>query len=272
MLHVVGRREDGYHLLQTVFRFIDHADSIGLAVRQDRKIVRINDLPGVPMAADLAVRAALALQTATGCSLGADIEVIKRIPQGGGLGGGSSDAATVLLALNHLWRTGLSRQRLQTLGLTLGADVPAFVFGETAFAGGVGEELTPVAAEPAWYLVLVPPISVPTREVFAATDLTRDSPAAKIGGFAEPHFRFPLAPGRNDLEPVVVARFAEVHEHLSWLRQHAVSAMSGSGACVFAAFANEADARAVFALRPASMQGFVAVGLDRHPLHAFADS
>jgi len=271
MLHVIGRRADGYHLLQTVFRFIDHADSVGLALREDARIVRVNDLPGVPEADDLSVRAAHALQQATGCRLGADIDIVKRIAQGGGLGGGSSDAATVLLVLNRLWQTGLSRAQLQAIALGLGADVPVFVFGQTAFAAGVGEELTPIRAEPAWYLVLVPPVQVSTREVFQSPDLTRDAPAAKIAGFSDPHYRFPRAPGRNDLEPVVVARFAEVHEHLSWLRQFAPAAMSGSGACVFGVFGSEAQAQAVFAQRPGSMQGFVAVGLDQHPLHAFGD-
>jgi len=271
MLHVIGRRADGYHLLQTVFRFIDHADSVGLALREDARIVRVNDLPGVSEADDLSVRAALALQQATGCRLGADIDVVKRIAQGGGLGGGSSDAATVLLVLNRLWQTGLSRPQLQAIALGLGADVPVFVFGQTAFAAGVGEELTPIRAEPAWYLVLVPPVRVSTREVFQSLDLTRDAPAAKIAGFSDPHYRCPKAPGRNDLEPVVVARFTEVHEHLSWLRQFAPAGMSGSGACVFGVFESEAQALAVFGQRPGSMEGFVAVGLDQHPLHAFGD-
>lgn len=268
MLHVVGRRADGYHLLETVFRFIDFSDAIGLAVRTDGRMRRINDLPGVPESDDLSVRAALALQLSTGCTLGADIQVLKRIPQGGGLGGGSSDAATVLVALNELWQTRLSRDELQQVGLRLGADVPAFVFGETSFASGIGEELVAIDAETAWYLVLVPPVSVATRDVFQSPQLTRHSPAAKIAGFPDPDFRFPLAPGRNDLEPVVVARFPEVGEHLSWLRQFAPSAMSGSGACVFGAFGSEQEARSVLARKPASMQGFVAAGLDRHPLHA----
>lgn len=269
MLHVVGRRPDGYHLLQTVFRFIDHADSIGLAVREDGRIIRVNELSGVAEADDLSVRAGYALQQASACRLGADIEVVKRIPQGGGLGGGSSDAATVLIALNRLWGTGLSRPALQAIGLSLGADVPVFVFGETAFAGGIGEELVAIAAEPAWYLVLVPPVSVPTSKVFQSPHLTRDSPIAKIAGFSDPHYRFPQAPGRNDLEPVVVAEFPEVREHLAWLRGFAPAAISGSGACVFAAFASQAEALSVLARRPGSMQGFVAVGLDRHPLHDF---
>ncbi|MFO0524239.1 MAG: 4-(cytidine 5'-diphospho)-2-C-methyl-D-erythritol kinase [bacterium] len=271
MLHVVGRRPDGYHLLETVFRFIDHADSVGLAVRADGRIVRVSDLPGVAEADDLSIRAAHALQQASGCRLGADISLLKRIPQGGGLGGGSSDAATVLVALNHLWRTGLSRIALQEIGLRLGADVPVFGFGETAFASGIGEELVAIGAEPAAYLVLVPPVQVPTRTIFQSPHLTRDSPAAKIAGFPHTDFRFALAPGRNDLEPVVVAGYPEVGEHLAWLRQHAPAAMSGSGACVFGAFGSVAEAQAVFARRPAGMEGFVAAGLDRHPLHGLLD-
>jgi 4-diphosphocytidyl-2-C-methyl-D-erythritol kinase len=177
----------------------------------------------------------------------------------------------VLVALNHLWRTGLSRIALQEIGLRLGADVPVFVFGETAFASGIGEELVAIGAEPAAYLVLVPPVQVPTRTIFQSPHLTRDSPAAKIAGFPHPDFRFALAPGRNDLEPVVVAGYPEVGEHLSWLRQHAPAAMSGSGACVFGAFGSAAEAQAVFARRPAGMEGFVAAGLDRHPLYGLLD-
>ena len=266
MLHVVGRRADGYHLLETVFRFIDHSDSVGLAVREDGRIVRRSDLPGVAEDDDLSVRAARALQQATGSRLGADLSLVKRIPQGGGLGGGSSDAATVLLALNALWKTGLPRQSLQDIGVTLGADVPVFVFGQTAFASGIGEELVAIDAEPAFYVVLVPPLQVPTREVFQSPHLTRDSPAAKIVGFPHPHFSFALAPGRNDLEPVVVAGYPAVGEHLSWLRRQAPAAMSGSGSCVFGAFGSAPEAEAAFARRPAGMAGFVAAGLDRHPL------
>jgi len=266
MLHVTGRRQDGYHLLETVFRFIDHADRVGIAVTPDAGISRVADLPGVPESDDLSVRAARALQAATGCRRGARIALEKRIPLGGGLGGGSSDAATVLVALNHLWGTGLSRGELQAIGLALGADVPVFVFGRTAFARGIGEQLVEVDAEPAWYVVLVPPVAVATHEVFSAPELTRDAPPVTISGSSGARFRFPLAPGRNDLEPVVTRRFAAVASHLAWLRQQGPAAMSGSGACVFAAFATEAEAREVFERRPPPMQGFVAAGLDRHPL------
>lgn len=265
-LHVTGRRADGYHLLETVFRFIDLADSVGLETTEEGRIARVVDLPGVSEDDDLSVRAARALQAATGCRRGARIALDKRIPQGGGLGGGSSDAATVLIALNHRWGTGLDSADLQAIGLTLGADVPVFVYGRTALARGIGERFEPIDAEPAWYVVLTPPVAVATREVFSAPELTRNAPPVTISGSSGARLRFPLAPGRNDLEAVVTRRFEAVAVHLAWLRQQGPAAMSGSGACVFAAFATEAEARAVFARRPPPMQGFVAAGLDRHPL------
>jgi 4-diphosphocytidyl-2-C-methyl-D-erythritol kinase len=261
-LHVVGRRADGYHLLQTVFRFLDHGDTLYLARRTDGAIRLRTPLPGVPAERDLAWRAARALQAYAGCRLGADIWLDKRLPMGGGLGGGSSDAATVLIALNRIWGLGLDRQTLQTLGLTLGADVPVFVFGRSAFAEGVGERLQPIELAPASYVVLVPPVQVSTAEVFASTALTRDTPTIKI---------MPLPPGygRNDLEPVVVAHHPIVGEYLAWLRQHGDARMTGSGACVFAAYPDRATAEAVFGMRPAGWTGFVADGLDRHPLFAY---
>ena len=191
-LHVVGRRADGYHLLQSVFRFIDLSDRVWLGVRDDGKIVRLSDLPGVPEEEDLTVRAARLLQARTGCKLGADIRLEKRLPMGGGLGGGSSDAATVLLALNRLWEVGLTRAALQELALQLGADVPVFVFGESAFAEGVGEKLTPIKLPPAWYVVLTPPVGVATKAVFASPELTRNTPPIKISDFL-------AGAGRNDL-------------------------------------------------------------------------
>ena len=263
MLRVVGRRADGYHLLQTVFRFIGHGDEVRLRVRQDGVIARLKPVPGVDEADDLTVRAARALQAATGTRLGADIDLEKRLPMGGGLGGGSSDAATVLLALNHLWQTGLSRQRLQALALPLGADVPVFVYGQSALAEGVGEELTPLALPPAWYLVLTPPVAVPTVRVFQHPELKRDSEKVKIQGFSVPR--------GNDLEPVVCREYPEVARHLEWLNQYGEAQMTGSGACVFAAFADEEAARLVLAACPATMRGFVARGLEVHPLHGLAE-
>lgn len=263
MLRVTGRRADGYHLLQTVFRFIDHGDTVQLRVRTDGVLSIVRPLPGVPEADDLTLRAARALRTATGTSLGADIHVEKRLPMGGGLGGGSSDAATVLLALNHLWQTGLSRKRLQEIALPLGADVPVFIHGQSAVAEGVGEVLAPLALSPAWYLVLVPPVAVSTAEVFRDPDLKRNSEKIKIQGFS--------VPGGNDLEPVVCRAFPEVARHLEWLKTAGKAQMTGSGACVFAEFADEAAARRTLAACPRDMRGFVARGLDVHPLHGLAE-
>lgn len=259
-LHVVGRRADGYHLLQTLFRFVDYGDTLYFTPRDDGQVRLLNPLPGVPEERDLTVRAARLLQQEANCTRGADIRLEKRLPMGGGLGGGSSDAATVLLALNHLWQLGLSRERLQALGLTLGADVPVFIFGRTAFAEGVGEALQAVPAAPAWYLVLQPPVAVPTVDIFRAPELKRDTPA-----MAAADWRPGL--GGNDLEPVACARFPEVARHLAWLQRFGRARMSGSGACVFAEFPDQAGAEAALAQLPPDMQGWVAPGLDSHPLY-----
>lgn len=267
MLRVVGRRADGYHLLETVFRFIDYGDEVRLAPRSDGAIRRVRDLAGVAEDADLSIRAARALKQVTGTTLGADVEVVKRLPLGGGLGGGSSDAASVLLGLNHLWCTGLDRTQLQALGLQLGADVPVFVFGESAFAEGIGEVLTPIALPAAWYLVLTPLVAVATGRVFSHPDLKRHSKPIKIQGFSVGGLPRHAA---NDLEPLVCRLYPEVAHHLDWLRQHGKAALTGSGAAVFAAFQSEQAARAVLAQLPADMTGFVARGLDRHPLRALA--
>lgn len=261
-LHVVGRRADGYHLLQSVFRLIDRADTVHLELRDDGRVVREGDLPGIPEDLDLTVRAARLLQAHAPAGAGVNIRLDKILPLGGGLGGGSSDAATVLLALNHLWQVNLSRATLQTLALELGADVPMFVFGQTAFAEGVGEILQPVAVPPAWYVVLTPPVQVPTAAIFAAPELTRDTPALKIAPFS-------AGAGRNDLQPVVVRRYPEVARHLEWLGRFGEARMTGSGACVFASFETEAAARDVLRQLPETMRGFVAQGLDRHPLFGF---
>lgn len=263
-LHVTGRRADGYHLLQSVFRFIDYGDTVWLGVRQDGEIRRLQDIPGVPAEQDLTVRAAKLLQQEGGCPLGADIRLEKRLPMGGGLGGGSSDAATALLALNHLWDLGLPRRKLQELALQLGADVPVFVFGQAAFAEGVGEKLTPISLAPAWYVVLIPPVAVATAGVFAAPELTRNTPPIKIADFLS-------GAGRNDLQPVVVKEYPEVARHLDWLGRFGEARMTGSGACVFLAVENEAGAHAILQELPQDMQGFVARGLDRHPLYGLAD-
>jgi 4-diphosphocytidyl-2-C-methyl-D-erythritol kinase len=258
-LHVIGRRPDGYHELQTLFRFIDYGDTLTLRPRADGRIERAGEVPGVPPEQDLTLRAAGLLQQSAGTRAGVTVELAKRLPLGGGLGGGSSDAATVLIGLNRLWSLGWARSRLQELAVQLGADVPAFVFGRSAFAEGIGEQLVAVEVPPAWYLVLVPPVQVSTAAVFSAPELTRDSTPIKIS-------RFSAGAGRNDLEAVTCRHHPAVAEHLAWLRQYAAAAMTGSGACVFAAFDSQAAALDVLGRRPQGMQGFVARGLDRHPL------
>ena len=263
-LHVVGRRADGYHLLQTLFRLVDHGDTLRFSPRDDGAIRLATPLAGVPPESDLTVRAARLLQAETGCRQGVDIAVDKRLPMGGGLGGGSSDAATVLLALNHLWRLGLPRARLQEIGLTLGADVPVFVGGRNAFAEGVGEALQPLDLPPAWYVVLEPPVAVPTAAIFGAPELKRDTAPLAVADWAP-------GVGINDLQAVAVARFPEVAGHLRWLTGHGDARMSGSGACVFAEFGTPQAAQAVLAELPATMVGWVAAGLPRHPLWALAD-
>ena len=263
-LHVVGRRPDGYHLLQTLFRFVDHGDRLRFSPLNGGRVELARPLPGVAPEDDLTVRAARLLQQETGCKQGARIEVEKRLPMGGGLGGGSSDAATVLIALNYLWQTGVPRRRLQEIGLTLGADVPVFVFGENAFAEGVGEELRPMSVPPAWYLVLEPPVQVPTPTIFKDASLCRDTPPIVAESW-RPGF------GRNDLQAVAVRLFPEIARHLEWLAAFGEARMTGSGACVFAEFTEEAAARAALARLPKGMRGWVATGLDAHPLHALAE-
>lgn len=262
-LHVVGRRDDGYHLLQSVFRFVDYGDTLHFAIRDDGVIRRVNTLPGVAPEQDLCVRAARLLQETGECTLGVDITLEKRLPMGGGLGGGSSDAATTLLALNRLWNLHLDRPTLQKLGLKLGADVPVFVFGQSAFAEGVGEILQPIDLPPAWYVVLQPPVAVPTVEIFCDKELTRDTIPLKMAAFSTGH-------GHNDLQPVVCRKYPEVAASIAWLKQYGDARMTGSGACVFAGFDTEQEAREVFARRPASMNGFIAKGLNEHPLRDFA--
>ena len=260
-LHVVGRRTDGYHLLQTVFRLIDCCDQLWYSPRPSPNVSLAQPLPGVEESDELCVRAARLLQRETGCSRGVEISIRKSIPMGGGLGGGSSDAATTLIALNRLWNLGLPRRHLAKLGIALGADVPFFLCGENAFGEGIGEQLAPVALAPAWYVVLVPLVSVPTQEIFAASELTRNTKSIKISSFSAGF-------GRNDLEPVVCRRYPAVATHLAWLKAFGDARMSGSGACVFAAFPTEVRARSVVSGLPPEMRGFAARGLERHPLAA----
>lgn len=259
-LHVVGRRADGYHLLQTVFRFIDYGDDVGLRILADGAIRRKAEVANVDERTDLTLRAARLLREVSGCELGVEIDLIKRLPVGGGLGGGSSDAATTLMALNKLWATGLARDQLRELALQLGADVPVFVFGQTAFAEGIGERLQAIYVEPAWYLVVVPQVAVSTAEIFSAPELTRNTKAIKIAAFS-------VGQGHNDLQPVACRRYPEIARCLEWLGQFGKAAMSGSGASVFCSFGEEAPAREALERLPAGMKGFVARGLDRHPLY-----
>jgi 4-diphosphocytidyl-2-C-methyl-D-erythritol kinase len=266
-LHVVGRREDGYHLLQSVFTLIDRCDRLRFRVRDDGLIRRVNDVAGVSPEQDLAVRAARLLQEASGTGMGAEIELDKRIPIGGGLGGGSSDAATTLIALNRLWDAGFTREALGAVGAKLGADVPFFIFGRTAWAEGIGDQLRDFDLPLRWYVVLTPPTQVPTQAVYAAAELTRDTEALKMEDFsAQPAESLDSARFHNDLEPIVTARYRVVHEHLEWLGKHANARMTGSGSSVFAGFASREGAQRVFDLLPAPMTGFVAQGLTHHPL------
>jgi 4-diphosphocytidyl-2-C-methyl-D-erythritol kinase len=258
-LHITGRRADGFHLLQTVFQFLDYGDTLYFTLRDDGVVRRVSELPGVDAEVDLVVRAAHLLQMETGCRQGADIGVDKHLPLGGGLGGGSSDAATTLVALNALWRLGLTTEQLAELGLSLGADVPVFVHGRAAWAEGVGEKLQAVNLPEPWYLVLVPPVSVATGAVFGAPELTRDCQPITIRDFL-------AGMGGNVCESVVRARFPAVAEALDWLGQFASARMTGTGCCVFAAFADESGARRVLAQLPAGWSGFVAPGRNRSPL------
>ena len=263
-LHVVGRRSDGYHRLQTAFRLIDLCDWLRFSPRADGEISLARLVPGVAADENLVVRAARLLQEEGATRAGVDIDLEKNIPVGGGLGGGSSDCATTLAVLNRLWDLALPAKRLAALALTLGADVPFFLFGRNAFGEGIGEELAPLDLPQAWYTVLIPRVQVSTQAIFAAPELTRNSKTIKISGFSGGF-------GRNDLEPVVCRRHPEVAKHLEWLRRFGDARMSGSGACVFAEFATEREARSVHSKMPADMRGLVVRGLDRQPLAALLE-
>jgi len=275
-LHVTGRRADGYHELQTLFQVIDLCDTIGIRVTDDGRIERPAGPAGVDPDSDLTVRAARSLQAATGTTAGASLRIVKRIPLGGGLGGGSSDAATTLVALNHLWRCGLPLEELARLGLALGADVPVFIRGSSAWAEGVGERLVPVELPERWYVVIHPGVAVPTRDVFQSPELTRNSPVITIRAFFEPNGDRAASEGipsggyagtRNDCEPVVRARYAEVADALSWLGNFAPARLTGTGSCIFASFASAIDAERVAARVPDRWRAFVARGLNVSPLH-----
>lgn len=261
-LHIIRRRADGFHELQTVFQFLDFGDRLSFYLRNDGVISRTKNLPGVSEATDLAVQAAHALQQACGVSLGVDIEIEKHIPLGGGLGGGSSDAATTLVALNVLWGCGLGDDELARIGRALGADVPVFIQGHAAWAEGVGEVLTPVSLPEPWYVVLCPALNVSTAEVFSFSELRRDCPPITIRDF--------LSGGdiQNVCEPPVRARYPEVDAALRELAAWAPARMTGTGACVFASFDHEATAREAHAALRRRWNGFVARGCNMSPLRA----
>ncbi len=260
MLHVLGRRADGYHELQTVFRLIDLCDALSFTPRQDGRVCRVNDIPGVPATQDLCVRAAELLRAHAGVRDGVDITLHKRIPMQGGLGGGSSDAATVLCALDHLWQLGLGDATLISLGVQLGADVPVFVAGRNAWAEGVGERLVALELPPASYLVVQPDCAVSTAEIFHADDLTRSTPPLTINDFL-------AGKGHNDCAAPVVRRHPEVGEALAWLGRYGQPGLSGTGACVFLP-CSLAEARALLAALPARWRGWAVRGLSLSPLRA----
>ena len=258
-LHITGQRADGYHLLQTVFQFLDYGDTLEFVPRNDGQIMRINDIPGVMPADDLVVRVAKLLQQHTNTETGVEINLIKRLPMGGGLGGGSSDAATTLVALNQIWGCGLGVDQLAELGLILGADVPVFIRGQAAWAEGVGENLTPVELPEPWFVVLIPVISVSTAKVFSDPQLIRDCPPITIRDFLE-------GTGQNVCEPLVRQHYPEVESAIQDLSEFAESRMTGTGACVFAAFEQEQQARAAWEALSSRWQGFVAKGRNSSPL------
>lgn len=267
-LHICRRRDDGYHDLQTVFQFLDYSDNLEFQLRSDDQINVSPSLAGVAPRDNLIYRAACALRaTSTAIDpneLGVDITLHKKLPIGGGIGGGSSNAATTLVALNRLWQCGLNKQALQKIGLKLGADVPIFIHGQSAWAEGVGEHLQSIALPEPWYLVLIPPCHVSTADIFSHQQLTRNTPAIRIAAFLE-------SGGRNDCESLVKKLYPEIESALNWLDQFSPARMTGTGACVFAQFASKDEAQAVLRQVPESLQGFVAKGLNQSPLYGALD-
>lgn len=263
LLLIIGRRDDGYHELQTLFQFLDHGDTLDITVRDDGEIRLCPVITGIPVEDNLVVRAARLLQAETGCRLGADIQLHKRLQLGGGLGGGSSNAATTLLGLDALWGLGLTETRLAELGMRLGADVPVFVRGHAAWAEGIGERLTPVELDTPWFVVIHPGVHVSTAEVFGLPELTRDSPPITIlralqGGPSS---------WRNDCERIVRKHYPEVARALDWLGDHSNAMLTGTGACVFASTDDEHEADQLMDGLPADWQAFKARGLNRSPVH-----
>jgi len=268
-LHVVGRRADGYHLLQSVFQLIERGDTLHFDLREDGRIRRTNDVPGVPEASDLIVRAlgrlADAYQGRHGrAAPGIDVAVKKILPMGGGLGGGSSDAATALMAANHVWQAGFSDAELMQIGLPLGADIPFFIYGQTAFVEGVGEAMQPIAGPDCWYVVIEPGVSVPTPAIFTAEDLTRDTKPITIADFPAAHLINEF--GKNDLQAVASRLFPPVAQAIEWLGQYGAARMTGSGACVFCAVPDEAQADRVVGQVPSAWRAWKARSLQRHPM------
>ncbi|MEX3581678.1 MAG: 4-(cytidine 5'-diphospho)-2-C-methyl-D-erythritol kinase [Burkholderia sp.] len=271
-LHITDRRPDGHHSLQTVFQLLDWGDRLHYTLREDGVVCRLTEVAGVPEEQDLVVRAARLLQAHTGTTLGVDIEINKVLPMGAGLGGGSSDAATTLLALNRLWKLVLPRAELQALAVKLGADVPFFVFGKNAFAEGIGEALEQVELWDRWFLVVTPRVHVPTAEIFSDKSLTRDSIPIKMGHFFSKKSSkgWPDSFGQNDMQAVVTKRYAEVAKVVKALYDFGPSRMTGSGASVFAAFGSRQEALAAQATLPADWNSAVSGSLGEHPLFAFA--
>jgi 4-diphosphocytidyl-2-C-methyl-D-erythritol kinase len=259
-LHITGQREDGYHTLQTLFQLLDFGDELSFSLRDDDEIRLEPEIEGVPHEDNLIVKAARLLQTHSNKLQGANIHLTKLLPMGGGIGGGSSNAATTLLALNQLWQTQLTLPELAKLGRQLGADVPVFIEGNSAWAEGVGEQLQALELPEKWYLVLTPNCHVSTAEIFSHKDLTRDTPSITVAAFLEQG-------GVNDCQPLVRSLYNEVDSALSWLSQFGDAKMTGTGACVFAAFDNKASAEAVLAKTPNTLNGFVACAINHSSVH-----
>ncbi len=270
-LHITGRRSDGYHELQTAFQLLNFGDTVEIDTRSDNKIVLLESLEGVPDKDNIVVRAAKLLQkqeSGKNRVLGANIKINKQIPMGGGLGGGSSNAASTLLGLNYLWKMGLSNEQLAEIGLSLGADVPVFIYGQNSFGEGIGERLQTLVLPKYWFTVIKPPVSVPTAEIFLHSQLTRDTVTIRIAAVFE-HLQTPdLAKElRNDCEDIVRREYPEISEALDWLNRLGTARLTGTGACIFARFASLAEAEAVLAEMPASYTGFIAQGTDRSTAH-----
>ncbi|HSC68416.1 MAG TPA: 4-(cytidine 5'-diphospho)-2-C-methyl-D-erythritol kinase [Cellvibrio sp.] len=265
-LHITGRRPDGYHNLQTFFQLLDYGDSLSFTTRQDGRITLTPEIPGVPFEQNLIIKAARMLDTYKPADAGVDIQLQKRLPMGGGIGGGSSNAATTLVALNHLWRCGLDKNQLQAIGLKLGADVPVFINAQTAWAEGVGEQLQAIEMQPKWFLVIQPDCHVSTAEIFSHKDLTRDTSAIKVAAFLEQG-------GQNDCEALVRKLYPQVDNALIWLQKFDRNArMTGTGACVFASFESAEIARKVQAQLPKHLPAFVAQGVNQSPLYKLLPS